>query len=418
MKRRLIDVIVILAIIAFFLTSIINYNVIEIRKYDVGKGNVIDTSTMSGEIKTKEVIEVVYNKDCIILEYFANEGELIRVGDPVFKLDMSFDLLSINTERKDLMISIEREKANLISQGIEKLNIERKRLMLLEEEYNKLNDQYINDQTLFDAGIIIDFQLRSSKANRDIKSIELEEARVSYQLNLEIRDINEQEVMMRLNELDKKLKYLDIKEYLYVSVDEQGIYYSEYNGIVTNLVQLGVLNMKDTNLLEVSVIDNFSSYIFIGYVDIEDSHKIEEGNEVDFYDGVISDPIKGRILEKAKTTENGKVKIMAEFLEDRSAKLGYGRFFYAESIEKPATQHLIPKSAVLTNKIIKVGDIVELYAIQDNDKGQPIAKLVSVEIEYVGDQTLGIIMDSSDIYIDSVILNPSFKIKDGVRIKW
>jgi hypothetical protein len=276
---------------------------------------------------------------------------------------------------------------------------------------NQLKESYENDKILYDSGVITESQLESSKSKYAQKKLAYDEARVSYNDKVSSSDIEVEEVQNKIQDIEKQLAHLEIEKSMFSHVDEEGIYYSEYRGVVKNISPTGVILSKKTKLLDIAVTGNVENYKFVGYVDADSNHLVSEDDEIDLYDGVIDDPLKGRVLKVYDVVENGKVQVDAEFLEDRAAKISYGKEFYSEKVIEPISQIVIPKNCVIGNSDIKVDDVVELFIV-DGD----IAKKIEVTVENVGDSTIGITTEE-DVELNEIITDPSYKIKDGGKVR-
>lgn len=411
MKRRIVDVLIIVIIIGLAFSTYVNGQVVDVDTYQARKGKVTSRVRINGEVYTKTVESIMYSKDCIITEFLVDEGQEIRVGDPVFKLDLNYDLLAVDTEELELQMALEVQKNKLSSLSGSGLTVEWQHVELLKVEMNQLKEDYENDKILFDSGVITKSQLDDSKSKYEQKKLAYDQGKVTYNNKVSSSDIEIQEIQKKIQDIEKQLTYIDIEKNMFSNVDEEGIYYSEHRGVVKNISSIGVILNKKTKLLDIAVTGNVENYKFVGYVDAENNHLILEGDQLDLYDGVIDEPLKGKVLKIYDVVEDGKVQVDVAFLEDRAAKISYGKTFYSEKVIDPISQIVIPKNCVIGHSDMKVGDDVEIFIV-DNDH----AKKIEVTVENVGDSTIGIVL-KEQVELNDIITDPSYKIKDGVKVR-
>lgn len=413
MKRRIIDIILILVVIGLALSTYVNGKVIDVNTYQARKGKVTSIISIDGEVDTKEAKTIAYGKECIITEFFVDEGESIRVGDPVFKIDMNYDALTYDTERENLVIALEVEKNKLVAISGDGLLVEKKKVDLLYSEVQQLSKKYSSEKILFDSGLIAYNQLNTTKSLLDQKQITYDEAKQRYDQSVSAEGVESGKVELSINDLEKKIAYLDSQGSMYVSVDAEGIYYSEYRGVVKNLTKVGSVINKKTQLLDLAIIGDVSTYKFVGYIDVEYAKSLNESDEIDFYDGVIRDPLAGKITKIFDAVENDKIKVEGEFLEDRAAKISYGKEFYSEKILDPISEQAIPKNCIIGSNELKVGEIYEIYLLNDESRVQK----VEIEIECIGDTMIGVIAVDPTIKLNKIVIDPSYRVKDGEKVR-
>ncbi len=413
MKRRIIDIILILVVIGLALSTYVNGKVIDVNTYQARKGKVTSIIRIDGEVDTKEEKTIAYGKECIITEFLVDEGESIRVGDPVFRIDMNYDALTYDSERENLVIALEVEKNKLIENSGNGLLVERKKLDLLYSEVEQLSKQYSSEKTLFDSGVIAKNQLNATEALLDQKQITYDEANQYYKQNVLGAGVETGKLELSINDLEKKIAYLDSQESMYASVDSEGVYYSEYRGVVENIASVGTVINKKTKLLNLAIIGDASTYKFVGYVEAKYASSLNESDEIDFYDGVIREPLAGKITKIFDAVVNGKIKVEGDFLEDRAAKISYGKEFYSEKVLDPISEQAIPKNCIIGSSELKVGEIYEIYLLTEENNVQK----VEIEIEYIGDTMIGVITVDPTIKLNKIVIDPSYKVKDGEKVR-
>jgi len=413
MKRRIIDIILILVVIGLALSTYVNGKVIDVNTYQARKGKVTSIIRIDGEVDTKAEKTIAYGKECIITEFLVDEGESVRVGDPVFRIDMNYDALTYDSERENLVIALEVEKNKLIANNGNGLLVEKKKLDLLYTEVEQLSKQFSSEKTLFDSGVITKNQLNATEALLDQKQVTYDEAKQNYEQSVSGEGVETGKLELAINDYEKKIAYLDSQESMYASVDSEGIYYSEYRGVVQNLASVGTVINKKTELLNLAIIGDASTYKFVGYIEAKYASSLNESDEIDFYDGVIREPLAGKITKIFDAVENGKIKVEGEFLEDRAAKISYGKEFYSEKVLDPISEQAIPKNCIIGSNELKVGEIYEIYLLTEESKVQKVA----IEIEYIGDTMIGVIAVDPTIKLNKIVIDPSYKVKDGEKVR-
>lgn len=411
MKRRIVDVVIIIIIIGLAVSTYVNGQVIDVNTYQARKGKVTSVIKIDGEVYTKDIVDILYNKECIVTEFYVSDGEEVRIGDPLFKIDMNYDLLAVDTEEASLQLALEIEENKLVNTNNQHLNLDKQRVDLLKAEMEQLKNSYENDQILFESGVVTKEQLEKSKSLYVMKKIAYNEALSAYDDKNRSTRIDRQEILDKIQSIKKELTRLEIEKAMFLQVDVEGVYYSQYRGVVNNVMSTGTIIPKKSKMLDISLTGHVEDYKFIGFVDAKYNDLVQEGDEIDFYDGVIDEPLKGRVLKVYDVVKNGKVQIDAEFLEDRAAKVGYGKSFYSEKVIEPIAEIVMPKNCVIGSTVVDVGDVVEIFVV-DGER----AKKIKVTIEYVGDSYLGITTDTPEA-LSEIITDPSYKIKDGGKVR-
>ncbi|MBI9013573.1 MAG: hypothetical protein JEZ08_15175 [Clostridiales bacterium] len=411
MKRKIIDLIVIAIIIGLGISTYFNSQIIDVNTYQARKGKVSSTIRIEGEVVTKSEEAIYYKKDCIIEEILVSEGQEVRIGDPVFKINMNYDSLSVDNEESDLKLQLLNEKNRLEMKTSGQNSVVWQKVQLMKTELSNLKEDLSNDQALYDVGVITFDKLSQTRNQVASQQIAYDEALLNYSTNVASTELDIITIKKNIQEIKKQLNRIESGKSTYVSVDEEGIYYSTYRGVIKNIVEKDQVIEKDVRIANVAITGDVSEYKFIGYVDEEYNHLLAAGDEVEFYDGVIREPIKGRVLKVYDVIKDGKVRIDAEFLEDRAAKVGYGKEFYSEKVIDPIFENVIPKNCVIGNVDFKENETVEIFIV-NND----IANRIKVKIVSIGDYDIGI-EPLEKVDLDNVILDPSYKIKDGEEVR-
>lgn len=411
MKRKILDIIVIAIILGLGLTTYINSKTIDVDTYQSRKGKVTSIVRIEGEVLTKKIEDILYANDCIVEEFYVSDGQEVRVGDPVFRINIAYDKMSKDQKEAELKLELAYEKNKLDMLVSGQSNIEYKKLQLLKTNMEDAHEELKNNEVLFEAGVITKDKITQlSKAYESYKINYLEE-QVTYNSSASNNELQRQSLEEKIKNIEKQLIKIDLDKSQYASVDEEGIYYSQHRGVINNTIKTGQILSKDAPISTLAVTGDVSNYLFVGAVSDDYSVLLDEGDAIDFYDGVIREPIKGSITKVYDLVENGKIRVEADFLEDRAAKVGYGKSFYSVKVIDPIFDHVIPKNCIIGNVAIQVEDRVDIFIVENN-----IAKRVQVKILAVGDKEIGI-ENPDGLNLDSIIIDPSYKIKDGDRVR-
>lgn len=406
MRRKIADVLLVAVIIGLALVTYINNQVLDVQLYQARKGKVTTTVTMTGQVATKESKDILYSKDCLIREYFVSEGQEVKVGDALFKIDMAYDALNLTDDKAKLQMDLNHEKLAL--ENLLKTN-GYSQIEILSIDVTTLKEVYTDHQTLYKQGVVSKKALDQAKKNYESKLLTYQEALAAYEKKNNDKLIAIEKSKLKIEELRQALAVLQAEEDIFALVDQEGIYYADHKGVVKSMAEVGVVLPKKTKIMTLAVTGLFDSYLFEGHIDAEHVSLLSEGDELDMYDGVIRDPLKGRLLKVYHRVENGKVAVEAEFLEDRAAKIKYGKSFHSNKLIQPILDQVIPKNCVVNSGDYEIGDQVAIFIKEDGH-----AKKVSVTIEAIGDRDIGV---SSEVALDQVIVDPTYKIKDGVRVR-
>lgn len=335
-----------------------------------------------------------------IIEVYVKEGQVVKAGDLLMKLDTT----DLEEQIKKAEIAYAMDEINLEqlkSKGKDSFSTALKNAQI---SYDDAKDTYEKNKALFNAGVISQTELNNYKKSKDMAYNEYQSALKSYSGELDVSSIKVQELQMENSMIGLEALRADLKEADIVA---------PMDGTVTSLPVKAwdVIPPNSTvatidDLTDMEVIFNISEYE-IAKVDIGLPVTITGDGVKGKYTGSVSrigsramQAQKGNAIEtvvEAAVTIDG---TQSDFLPNFTADLN----IVTESKE---TATVVPYDAIVVDR----DDVVYVHKIFEGK-----LKKIVVQRGIEGDLMLEVISEHLDDG-DIIILNPQLDMEEGISVK-
>lgn len=369
------------------------------------------TVPFEGLIDVKEKESVRFCHQLEIREWFVKPGQSVMVNQPLFRISNTEDIVTIDAEKAKLELemaimlekyeslnhtSFDQSKLRLMMLDLKMLQDKLSLMLSLsfdnDEDINKINDQ-INH---------LEYEIMQSK--QKITNGQMEDKQTGMALQLE------------LNKLNDNIEGLVNKYTFYNQVSEDGIFYADQSGVVSELVSRGHY-LQDTSILTINLVSGDSPFVYKGKFDQEYAYLIQKNNSILLEYDSTKPPISITI-DKVFEPIDGKV--LVEAVIDKDIALRLGQTLSGRSLQTPGSKTNVPRTSIISKGEIKNNSRVEFYCVyyEEGLLGNT-AKVVKSygSVAYVGDDYIGLsdkTLPDSFTYI--IVDNPQPSLKSGDRI--
>ncbi|WP_425447045.1 hypothetical protein [Dethiothermospora halolimnae] len=408
-------------IMGFFSKTIINLFLPKVKVVSAEETSVKRSIEVNGEIKPKETLKVRLPGSVIVGEYFKEEGEAVKKGEEVFKINTGY---GVKNQYKDIStLSSQLHSKNLELKKINENNyiVDEKNMDLLKAKLEDLNNTLKEQRELYEAGAISKSKVEEvkkdiEKTNKeiDIKKAEIEEKKKEAQ-------IKKAKLQGEIAEIQREMGKVGKMGTFYSNVDNKGIYYSEVDGIVMSVNNLESILPQDEVIVEIAKVEDNNSLKFVGKIDEEDYEFVRGAMFLDVLDDSNKTKYRVQLTKFQKIVKDGKVNIEGKFQKDIEEELIVGKKLKSRAVKRYSFQgeyNTVPKSAVVPSGKFEKGEKGIVYMVEEKEGilGKEYrAKKVDVEIIAVGNDK--VILEGLSGYDDpKIITNLSYKITDGVKV--
>lgn len=417
-RKVLVEFIILVFVIGFFSKSISNYFLPKVRAVPVLGGVVEKSMDIVGTIEPKEKMKIRLAGNVIVEEYFVKVGQHLDVGDPVFQIDTKYGIKDIANEIESLEINLSKEVFRLEKLKGSSSLADEKRLLLLNEKLEIEKEDLTKKEKLLETGAISKHQLELKKqaikelvTNLEIEEIKLKEK--NEELYLQLKDIQN-----NIDKLKDEIDTMKRRQEFYSAVDDEGMYYSEVEGIVLNISEVDRILGTDTSIVEIGEIIDYSSVNFVGYVSDKYSNLVKQDSYIHVKTDDMRELLEVKIINTYNVVENGMIQIEGKFNDKDDSKPILGKKFKGKLTESNGGENIIPKIALIPDGEFKEGERGKVYLLRER-KGilgkEYVAEEVSVSILQVGNDSVEV-EGLSSYKKPYVITNLSHKINDGVKV--
>lgn len=421
-KKIVVEFIILIFIMGFFSATVANFFLPDIYGTQILENQTFSKSMpINGTIQSKETNRVLLNDDLVIRKFSVDVGDGVKVGDPIFEVDKSYGNITGSNETKELYLMIENEELNKEKTMIS-LEMKEKEIHKMEESIEKEKVDLDSKITLYEIGSISQVELNRSKD--DIKSLEekLELEKDNYEVLKKEANINIKNIENNIENIRKDIKELNKDGGFYAKVDSDGIYHAEVDGTILSINNIGQILRRESLITEIAIVEGYDSVKFVGYVDEKDDDFINIGDVFNLKEISKDRKLEARVSNKSRVANNQMIKVEAYFNKVKDIKgipLIGGRLEGKISKEESGVM-VVPKASIIPARGFEEGQSGIVYVIDEKDGllgKKYFAKQVSVSILKIGDDKVEV--TGLEIYSGkSVITNLSYKIRDGVKIKW
>ncbi|KGG81230.1 hypothetical protein Y919_01605 [Caloranaerobacter azorensis H53214] len=372
-----------------------------VKTVEVSKEDISSIIISDGTVKSKVNRNVVTTLPYKIKEILVKEGDKVSKGQVLAKLDT--EDIEFNIRAAEINLEIEKQNLKNMLEGKDTFQLE-KNLENAKLNYENAQKKYQNSVKLYEAGAISKAQLEADSSALATAKINFELAQKQLEDAKKAKDVEGQKKRIELQELNLKKQKEEISKSIIKSpIDGVIVYSGAKLGVPANTAS-PLFIIDDTSKLEIEV--NISEY------DIND---IKLGQEVKItgeafknreYKGKVSyiSPVATEMNTGRGIETNVKIKI--DILNpDEKIKPGFSADVSINTANKKDAL-VVPYEALYHKKD---GSIV-VFKVKEG-KAVEIPVLMGVE----GDLKVEII--SKDLKEgDQIILNPTEKIKDGMKV--
>lgn len=419
-KQLVIGFFVLVFVMGFFSRSIINLFLPKVMTEPAMEGTVERTLAIEGIIQAQKTSKIRLEGEALIEEYYVKNGDIVVVGQPLFKIDKTYG-------NKDNHANIERLKLqqNLLRQRIEDMKnqsytIEQKQIGALENQLKSSNVELLKQQSLYAAGAISKQELENYQEN--IKgqelALELEKLQLEQKKKQALTAITEaeNELLGLALQIQDTQKQKDVNPY----VDKEGIFHSSINGVVTNVNYEADSIIRDDVALELAEDSAQQSLIFQADIEENAYDFIKSAGVIQISGKTALDSKYINVVSIHRNNRQGGYNVEGSIKKEDQTGLVIGQKLKGIVKQKYVQKgyNKVPKAAVIVYGEYKEGTEGIVYILEQLEGvlGKELrAKEVPVKLLAIGDDD--VIVSGLEGFEDpKVIINLSYKISDGAKV--
>ncbi len=416
-KNIVIGFFVIIFILGFFSKSTIALFLPKVQVAPIMKSAYSKTLDIEGSIVPKETFKVRINGDIIVDEFYIKAGQEIKKDQPVFKINSSFGIRASGQKVEDLKLSLDKNKLELEKLSSKTYDVDEKNIELLEEKLNLQKEEQKKLEELYESGSVAYSALEQSSMRLKESEISLEIKKIEIENKKSENAILEAELQNNIKKLQEEIANIENKKKFYSSLGADGVYHSEIDGIVLDINNTGNILSQDTPIVEIGLVKGFDSVQFEALISEEHYDFINSTMTIELDFENKSMPKEVKITSLSKLSDNNMIKIEGEFSESTKEPI-IGQRIRGKVSKKYNLEGTIPKDAIIPTGSLELGKQGIVYIIEEKQGvlgTEYFAKQVNVTLTGVGDNNVSIIGYES-FTKPRVIINLSYKIKDGVKV--
>lgn len=424
-KNTVIGFFVLVFIMGFFSKSIINLFLPKVMVELASEGAVQRTLNVGGMVEAKNNFQVRLPGEAIIEEFLVKVGDKVEEGKPLFRINTAYGLRGNEAEIQRLKLDAEAARLRItnLRQGSDELEL--KNILSMKAKLAKSIEELAGQQALFDAGAISKQELDNYKSGieQQEQSIETAKLQLGERKRQDLAAIKELEGQVKGIEL--QISELESKQDFYSSIDEEGICHAKTSGIVTNISQAKSILPRDTVIVDIADTGKNAGLIYVADIMENDYELVKEAGSIQVN---AQDPVKSEFLEIrsiSRQNDRGQYRVEAAIPENAKTADGEAKYRVGQSLEGVVKQkytvkgaYKVSKSAVIVFGEYKVGNEGTVYLLEESEGvlGKEFrAKEVPVKLLAIGDNDV-VVSELEKYEKPEVILNLSYKIRDGVKV--
>lgn len=416
LKKIVLGFFLIIFIIGFFSQSIINYFIPKVYLEDIINSERLEKSIyLTGTLEPKESVSIKLGRDVVIDEFYFVPGSYIKEGLALFKINSDYgieDLKALSDPIESTINALEGD-INLID---EKLALQLRKISDAKIDIQRAIEESNNYNELYKTGAVShEVYLQKLSAvdtyKRNLDQLQVDYDQLQYQKTALETSVSENK--RSLDQLSREANFLS-------NVDDEGVYYSEYNGVIMNQAGANILLDNTQEILEIAKVNSYSDVYLKMFVD-EDTMKYLNLNKSFFIEEAgREDPDRIQIVYKSYKTDNNLVEVRGEY-KDRDGIPFLGRAvnarLYIRSVEH---NYIVPKSAIRTatdsyddSSQSFIFTVMEENTILGQEQ---VAHAVEVLILDEGDNYVAIESLADRLFRMQIIANLTYEIEDNARV--
>ncbi len=408
---------VLVFIMVFFSKSIINLFLPKVLTEAAVDGTVERSLNVAGTLEAKKSYKIRLSGAVIVEEYLVKEGELVTVGQPLFRIDKNYGIKGEEFPLQSMQLQLESKELSLSNLKDVNYEIEEKSLNAMESKLSKSREELAKQQELYDAGVIAKQELEG-----------YEDAIGQQQLDIELFRLQLQEKKKQdaaaIRELENDIKNdrlqmaeLQKKQDTYSGVDGEGIFHSTQAGTVLRLGEVQSVLPGETELLVLADNSGLDSLTFIADIPETEYEFAKSAGEIQIGENVL-DSVYLKI--SAIYPQGDLCRIEAPVSKDEMEKALLGQKLKGIIKQRIVLKghNKVPKAALVTFENYKEGSSGTVYLLEESEGvlGKEFrAKATAVKILAAGDDAV-IVSGLESIEEPEVIVNLSYKIQDGEKV--
>lgn len=417
LKNIIIGFLVVVFMIGVFNQALINYFIPKVYLEEVVEGaRIYSRRAVVGSAEAKKIETIELGRDVIVEKFEYLTGQYIKIGMPLFKIDPNFgieDISAIIQPVKDQLQSLnaqsaiasERLAGNREKQALTKAEIENSQTMLL--QYKILFEQNAISKSEYDS------HQKSHQALKDqLTSLEME----STQLVAEIRGLKTQieAAEASLGQEQVLLEYID-------NVDEEGVFYSPYNGVILSQAPPGDIIDGSQPIMEVALVNSYQDVYFNLLVSQELADDL--GMYRTFYFAQDNAPEeewnKVQVIYKSYIPVGDKILVRLQF-KDKNGIPYMGDEIKGDLITRtPLVQYVVPKSAIRQSFDDIEGGGTFVYVVEEKHGvlgTEQVVKEIPVTVGASDDYYIAVNSTAARLRNLQVVKNLNYRITDNARV--
>ncbi|SCG83950.1 hypothetical protein DW1_2386 [Proteiniborus sp. DW1] len=416
-KNVVISFFVIIFILGFFSKSTIALFLPKVQVAPVTKSAYSKTLDIEGSVVPKEVFKVRINGDIIVDEFYVKAGQEIKRDQPVFKIDNSFGIRTSGQRLDDLKLSLDKNKQELEKLISESYESDEKNIELFEEKLKLQKEELEKLEELYENGAVAYSILEQKKMELTASELTLEIMKHEMELKKSKKDMLVAEIQRDIKKIQDEIASIENQKKFYSRLGEDGIYFSEVDGIILDINTAGNILSQDVSIVEIALVDGFDSVLFEALVTDEyyDFINSTKRIELNFEDKAM--PKEVVVTSISRISENNMIRVEGEF--GRSTKEPIiGQRIRGKAVRNFNLEGTIPKDAIIPVGSFDIGNQGIVYILEEKEGilgTEYFAKQVNVTLTGVGDNNVSI-TGLEGFTKPKVITNLSYKIKDGVKV--
>lgn len=408
---------VIIFILGFFSKSTIALFLPKVQVAPVTKSAYSKTLDIEGSVVPKETFKVRVNGDIIADEFYVKAGQEIKKDEPIFKINNSFGIRSSGQKLEDLKLSLNKSKLELEKLSSKSYDVDEKNIELLEEKLNLQKEELEKLEELYENGSIAYSNLEQKRMELKASEINLEIMKIQMEGKKSENDILAAEFQNNIKKIQDEIANIENQRKFYSSLGEDGVYFSEVDGIILDINTTGNIISQDITIVEIGLVDGFDSVLFEAFVFDEYYDFINSTKRIELNFEDKSMPKEINITSISRLSDNNMIKIEGEFGKSTKEPI-IGQRIRGKAAKKFNLEGTIPKDALIPVSSLDIGAQGIVYVLEEKEGilgTEYFARQVSVTLTGVGDNNVSI-TGHEGFTKPRVITNLSYKIKDGVKV--
>lgn len=312
-KNVVISFFVIIFILGFFSKSTIALFLPKVQVAPVTKSAYSKTLDIEGSVVPKEVFKVRINGDIIVDEFYVKAGQEIKRDQPVFKIDNSFGIRTSGQRLDDLKLSLDKNKQELEKLISESYESDEKNIELFEEKLKLQKEELEKLEELYENGAVAYSILEQKKMELTASELTLEIMKHEMELKKSKKDMLVAEIQRDIKKIQDEIASIENQKKFYSRLGEDGIYFSEVDGIILDINTAGNILSQDVSIVEIALVDGFDSVLFEALVTDEyyDFINSTKRIELNFEDKAM--PKEVVVTSISRISENNMIRVEGDF---------------------------------------------------------------------------------------------------------